>query len=175
MKILLLNIYKLSMFSVSPCRQLNSKPVYFVWPGTHGLHCTAAGCPAPSLWRLGGRVARGGSPVLSPGAGIVRGAAAGNIFYIKSRQVGQTLLCKPTVNINSFPDLLSHFLSHSLYKYCFTTFPFLSNTAVRSIFAVYISFDDNAELLNVLQSIYNLKRLLLSTKDNGNGLVVYII
>ena len=124
----------------------------------------------------GGRVARGGrSPVTSPGAGIVRGAAAGNIFYIKSRQVGQTLLCKPTVNINSFPDLLSHFLSHSLYKYCFITFPFLSNTAVRSIFAVSISFDDNAELLNVLQSIYNLKRLLLSTKDNGNGLVVYII
>ena len=121
----------------------------------------------------GGRVARGrGSPVLSPGAGIVRGAAAGNIFYIKSRQVGQTLLCKPTVNINSFPDLLSHFLSHSLYKYCFTTFPFLSNTAVRSIFAVSISFDDNAEL-NVLQSIYNLKRLLLSTKDNW--LVVYNI
>ena len=126
----------------------------------------------------GGRVARGGgSPVTSPGAGIVRGAAAGNIFYIKSRQVGQTLLCKPTVNINSFPDLLSHFLSHSLYKYCFITFlsSQTSNTAVRSIFAVYISFDDNAELLNVLQSIYNLKRLLLSTKDNGNGLVVYII
>ena len=162
------------IISVSPCRQLNSKPVYFVWPGTHGLHCTAAGCPAPSLWRLGGRVARGGVTSPQSCAGIVR-RAAGNIFYIKSRQVGQTLLCKPTVNINSIPDLLSHFLSHSLYKYCFITFPFLSNTAVRSIFAVSISFDDNAELLNVLQSIYNLKRLLLSTKDNGNGLVVYII
>ena len=85
--------------------------------------------------------------------------------------MGHTLLCKPTVSINSIPDLPSHFLSHSLYKYCFITFPFLTNTAVRSIFAVSISFDDNAELLNVLQSIYNLKRLLLSTKDNG--LVVY--
>ena len=109
--------------------------------------------PLPNCDAWGGGQQGGGSPVLSPGAGIVRGAAAGNIFYIKSRQVGQTLLCKPTVNINSFPDLLSHFLSHSLYKYCFTTFPFLSNTAVRSIFAVSISFDDNAEL-NVLQSMY---------------------
>ena len=132
----------------------------------------AAPRPHCDAWGEGSK--GGGSPVLSPGAGIVRGAAAGNIFYIKSRQVGQTLLCKPTVNINSIPDLLSHFLSHSLYKYCFITFlsSQTSNTAVRSIFAVSISFDDNAEL-NVLQSIYNLKRLLLSTKDNW--LVVYNI
>ena len=97
----------------------------------------AAPRPHCDAWGEGSK--GGGSPVLSPGAGIVRRAAAGNIFYIKSRQVGQTLLCKPTVNINSIPDLLSHFLSHSLYKYCFTTFPFLSNTAESAVYLQFLS------------------------------------
>ena len=45
MKILLLNIYKLSLFSVSPCRQLNSKPVYFVWTGAYTALLQAAPLP----------------------------------------------------------------------------------------------------------------------------------
>ena len=55
MKILLLNIYKLSLFSVSPCRQLNSKPVYFVWLT---LHC----CKLPRSLAVtpGGKGRKGG-------------------------------------------------------------------------------------------------------------------
>ena len=84
MKILLLNIYKLSLFSVSPCRQLNSKPVYFVWTGAYTALLQAAPLPRCDA---GGEGRKGGG-VTSPGAGIVRGAAAGNIFYIKSGQEG---------------------------------------------------------------------------------------
>ena len=81
--LLLLNIYKLSLFSVSPCRQLNSKPVYFVWTGAYTALLQAAPLPRCDA---GGEGRKGG--VTSPGAGIVRGAAAGNIFYIKSGQEG---------------------------------------------------------------------------------------